>query len=95
MGEMPYFCIAADFTDPQITFIQKGGKPDSELISGMAVRKICLDRGDALYDELKSFVRAIKAGTSPEVTGEMGRDALAVALDVSAQIEAMGGKLFA
>lgn len=41
---------------------------------------------DMLYDELKSFVRALQGLEKPKVTGEAGRSALKLALDINARI---------
>ena len=41
---------------------------------------------DILYDELASFVRAVQGLEKPKVTGEAGRKALKLALDINAQI---------
>jgi predicted dehydrogenase len=41
---------------------------------------------DMLYDELESFIRAVQGLEKPKVTGESGRMALKLALDINAQI---------
>lgn len=41
---------------------------------------------DALLDELRGFVDAVRQGTSPPVTGEHGRRALALALAIEREI---------
>lgn len=41
---------------------------------------------DMLYDELESFVRAVQGLEKPKVTGEAGRKALKLALDINVQI---------
>ena len=41
---------------------------------------------DMLYDELESFVRAAQGLEKPKVTGEAGRKALKLALDINVQI---------
>ncbi len=41
---------------------------------------------DMLYDELESFVRAVQGLEKPKVTGEAGRRALKLALDINAWI---------
>ncbi|MCK5219612.1 Gfo/Idh/MocA family oxidoreductase [bacterium] len=45
-------------------------------------------RKEPLLAELDSFVTAVREGREPEVTGEAGRRALAVALEISGQIRA-------
>lgn len=41
---------------------------------------------DMLYDELESFVRAVQGLEKPKVTGESGRSALKLALDINTRI---------
>ncbi len=41
---------------------------------------------DMLYDELESFIRAVQGLEKPKVTGESGRMALKLALDINARI---------
>jgi len=44
--------------------------------------------GDALQMEIQSFVRAVLQSTPPLVSGEEGREALALALEINEQIQA-------
>lgn len=44
------------------------------------------DGTDMLYDELESFVRTVQGLEKPKVTGEAGRKALKLALDINARI---------
>ena len=57
-------------------------------IPGFALRKLEVPSGEPLRLELESFLRAVRERTIPEVTAQDGRDALAVALDISASIRA-------
>nr|HDM99526.1 Gfo/Idh/MocA family oxidoreductase [Deltaproteobacteria bacterium] len=41
---------------------------------------------DILYDELKSFIRSVQGLEKPKVTGESGRRALKLALEINARI---------
>ncbi|MFO8240658.1 MAG: Gfo/Idh/MocA family oxidoreductase [Dissulfuribacterales bacterium] len=41
---------------------------------------------DILYDELESFIRSVQGLEKPKVTGESGRRALKLALDINARI---------
>ena len=66
-------------------------KPD--LIPGMDIRQMRFTKGDALEDELKSFVRAVHKRETSEVTGQMGRDALKIALSIMEQIRSRQGQL--
>jgi predicted dehydrogenase len=60
---------------------------DASVIPGMETNKLCFNKGDALDDELKSFVKAVKKREAPEVTGKVGRDALKIALSIMEQIQ--------
>ena len=81
--------ISVDFASQEITHIRKDGNGQEEsLIPGMSISQSCFTGGDALEDELTSFVRSVRQRQVPEVTGQMGRDALRVALSVMEQIRA-------
>jgi predicted dehydrogenase len=86
--------ISVDFASHEITIIKKQGpQKEGELIPGMTIDQRCFTRGDALDDELKSFVQAVRQRQPPEVTGEMGRNALKVALSIMNQIENSSARL--
>ena len=53
----------------------------------MDIKQASFEAGDALENELKSFVKAVDRREPPEVTAQMGRDALEIALDIMAQIK--------
>jgi len=78
--------ISVDFANHGITIVKKNNKDKSSIIPGMDINKLCFNKGDALDDELKSFVKAVKNRESPEVNGQVGRDALKIALSIMAQI---------
>jgi len=78
--------VSVDFANHEITVIQRDGKAQNGLIPGMGIKQYSFSKGDALEEELKSFVKAINRGEPPEVTGQMGRDALKIALSIMDQI---------
>jgi len=78
--------VSVDFASHEITIIQQNDKGAGGLIPGMDINKLCFIKGDALEDELKSFVKAVSRREAPEVTGQMGRDALKIALSIMEQI---------
>jgi predicted dehydrogenase len=78
--------ISVDFANHEITVISRNGERDTDFIPGMGIKKISFAKGDALDDELKSFIKAIRRRETPEVTGQMGRDALETVLSVMEQI---------
>lgn len=79
--------IAVDFAEREITHIRQTAQDGGDLIPGMTVDQSRFPEGDALEDELQAFVHAVATRREPEVTGEMGYQALAVALDVMEQID--------
>ena len=79
--------LAVDFAVREITHIRQTGDSCGDLIPGMAVDQSRFPDGDALKDELQAFVHAVANRREPEVTGEMGYQALAVALNVMEQID--------
>jgi len=85
--------ISVDFSNYKITIIRKTGSNRKGLIPGMEVENISFQQGDALNDELISFVKSVQNRTSPEVTGEMGRDALKIAISTMQQIKNANSKL--
>ena len=79
--------VSVDFSKKEITAIQHDGDIDCGLIPGMDIKRISFETGDALENELKSFVNAVVHRETPEVTAQMGRDALEIALDIVSQIK--------
>ena len=41
---------------------------------------------DILFNELTAFIRAVKGGETPKVSGREGRDALKLALEINCSI---------
>lgn len=79
---------SVDFVDHHITVIRRKGEDPGGLIPGMDIQNISFSPGDALDDELKAFVQSVRTRRPPQVDGAVGRDALRIALDVMAQINA-------
>ncbi len=82
--------ISIDFAKPEVTVIQQNSNAKGGLIPGMEVKHININKGDALKDEISSFVNAVIKRKTPEVTGMMGRNALKVALSTMKQIRSPG-----
>ena len=79
--------ISVDFANHEITVVRKKNSEKESLIPGMEIKQICFKKSDALKDELTAFVKAVNRREAPEVTGQVGRDALKTALSVMDQIE--------
>ncbi|MEA3435432.1 MAG: Gfo/Idh/MocA family oxidoreductase [Thermodesulfobacteriota bacterium] len=86
--------ISVDFANHGITIVKKDNKDKGSIIPGMGINKLCFNKGDALDDELKSFVKAVKKREAPEVTGKVGRDALKIALSIMKQIQDTNSRYF-
>ncbi|MDD2390333.1 MAG: Gfo/Idh/MocA family oxidoreductase [Desulfobacterales bacterium] len=78
--------VSVDFAGREITVIGKNGDVSNSPVPGMGVTRMCFTQGDALDDELKSFVECVQKRHVPEVNGPVGRDALKTALSIMEQI---------
>lgn len=79
--------VSVDFTSQEITVIRQDSKKNDGLIPGMEIKRLSFTKGDALEDEIKSFLQAVVNRKAPPVTGQMGRDALKIALNIMEQIK--------
>lgn len=79
--------ISVDFANHEINIVRKNIDEKNSLIPGMEIKNLCFTKGDALKDELAAFVKAVGRREVPEVTGQVGRDALKVALSIMEQID--------
>ena len=76
------------FRPPSFGSAQETEKPANEIVFGMEKQTVSFESGDALDAELRSFVDAVSSGKPPEVTGQMGCDALDTALKITDCIHA-------
>ena len=79
--------ISVDFANHEITLVRQNDQIKDSLIPGMEIKQLHFDKGDALDDELKSFVQSVKRREEPVVNGLVGRSALRIALTVMDQIK--------
>jgi predicted dehydrogenase len=79
-----YFSI--DFAAREIMMIRQGQTPPKSPIPQMDIQQTSYSEQDALAQELEAFVASVVSRQAPAVTGEDGRRALAVALEISDQI---------
>ncbi len=79
--------LSVDFAEHKISVIRQDGANEKGLIPGMDIKHHSFKGGDALDDELRSFVEAVAKRKTPAVTGQMGRDALNLALNIMDQIK--------
>ncbi len=78
--------ISLDFANRSIIHIWPGQGEIESPIPGMQMEERCFKEGDALEEEIRSFINAVRTRQEPEVSGPMGRDALKIALDITRQI---------
>ena len=80
-----YFSV--DFANRSIMHIHPGGSEGEESpVPGMQIEEHKFEHSDALRDEIRSFLHAVATRGAPEVSGQMGREALQMALDITRQI---------
>ena len=80
--------ISADCGKRQLTVISLDSeKRDSDDFPLVDTSKEKYSESDPLNDEISSFISAVTNGSDPVVTGEDGRNALRVALNIIDQIE--------
>jgi predicted dehydrogenase len=65
---------------------------DQHPSEGLSMRKIKVEAGEPLRLELLSFLAAVRSRTVPVVSGEDGRRALALALEIHAAMESHAGR---
>lgn len=86
--------ISVDFANHAIDIIHKDSNQKNSIIPGMHINHLTYTHGDALDDELKAFINSARSRTPAEVTGQMGRDALKIALSIMDQIQVNSAQLF-
>lgn len=80
--------LSIDYASQQVDIYRRmdpGGDYDMPQIM---YDQIDITQADSLQEEIKAFVHAVQTRSAPAVSGEAGRDALRVALEIVAQIEA-------
>ncbi len=80
-----YFSV--DFANRSIMHIHPGNSESGRSpVPGMRIEEHKFEQGDALRDEIQSFLQVVSSRATPEVSGRMGREALHMALDITRQI---------
>jgi predicted dehydrogenase len=85
--------ISVDFVKHEIAIVSPSDDSRDSLIPGMAIKQVCFSKSDALDDELKAFIKSVSTRTIPEVTAQMGRDALDIALNIMEQIRKTNSRM--
>jgi len=79
----PSCYVSVDFQNRVLTQHQIGDKEMFPGIPDIKTNKSTFENGDALLEEIKSFLQCIKMGEAPLVSGESGKRALQVAIQIS------------
>lgn len=79
--------LSADFAEKRAYVVYKEAEPDEAGYPQLSIEELEIDERDALEEEIASFLRCAREGGRPFVDGTQGRDALAVALEISRLIE--------
>jgi predicted dehydrogenase len=78
--------LVADYAERRAYAVYREEEPDEEGYPQVSLEEMEIDERDALEEEIFSFLNAVKGGAPPPVGGPDGRRALAVALEISSQI---------
>ena len=78
--------ISIDFANREATIIRQSEEPSTGVIPGMDIQQLSFSEADALEDELASYIQAVSTRQAPEVSGQAGRKALEIALNIMDQI---------
>ena len=78
--------VSVDFAARDITVIRQDKSSTAGLIPGTDIRQLSFSEADALEDELASYIQAVITRQIPAVSGQAGRKALQVALNIMDQI---------
>jgi predicted dehydrogenase len=80
--------LSIDLQQKILTVIRKKSDAPVESPAQVAIEEQSFEQGDALHDEIAAFVRSIREGTPPVVTGEDGLRALQTATQIAALVDA-------
>lgn len=79
--------ISIDYQERKIAIFRKGGEglPIPGL-PNVTMEEKSFEQGDALLEEIRAFIDAVGTGTTPPVTGEDGKRALELALQINQKL---------
>ncbi len=79
--------LSLDFANRSIIHIWPGENGKNSPVPGMQMEERSFEQGDALQNEIRSFLDVVDKRGNPEVSGQMGREALNIALSITRQIK--------
>jgi predicted dehydrogenase len=84
----PHQYVSIDYARQDLLFIdvkpQDSAPSPASMLSGLALSKPAVAQGEPLRLEIESFLERVRTRQQPQVTGQQGRAALALALDINA-----------
>lgn len=83
----PNSYISVDYHEKKLSVFHRGKEEVLPSVASVEQQHITLEKGDALKDEIQSFLTSIMQDSTPIVTGAHGRDALATAVHISELIQ--------
>jgi len=78
--------ISVDFQNRKLVVVRKGEGEMMPGIPNVHVEEKSFEPGDALRDEIRAFLHSVATGTPPKVSGEDGRKALEIALQINKKL---------
>lgn len=82
-----YFSI--DLHQKTLNIVRKKSAAPIESVAQVAIEEQSFEQGDALLDEIAAFLRVVRTGGQPVVTGEDGLRALETALRITSHVLGM------
>ena len=79
--------VSADYAERRAYAVYLENEPDERGYPQISMEDLQIVEKDSLEEEITSFLKAVRTGGKPMVDGRQGREALAVALSISRQIE--------
>jgi predicted dehydrogenase len=79
--------LSIDFASQEVDIFRKLPDADIDGIPQITYENIDIKQGDSLAQEISAFLAAVRSRQEPEVSGEAGRNALKVALEIIEQIK--------
>jgi len=80
--------LSIDYAAQQADIYRKIDLDDDDSGPQITYEQVDIQQGDALQEEIKSFLHSVSYRSEPAVPGEAGRNALKVALEIMEQVEA-------
>jgi hypothetical protein len=78
--------FSADYAEKRAYAVYREAESGEDGFPQLSMEQFEIIEKDSLEEEIGSFLRSVRTGAPPEVDGEQGRRALAVALEISSRI---------